>query len=68
MIVSNLTEASNDAPAVSEVETSWNPPSDHDMANDTDECHASIDEEEDIVQAEHMHNDIPSGKVASVRL
>ena len=65
MIVSNSTEVSNDAPAVPEVETSWNPPSDDDMANDTDECWALIDDDEDIMQVEYMPNNIPSGKVAS---
>jgi len=65
MIVSNSTEASNDAPAVPEVETSWNPPSDDDMANDTDECQALIDDDDVIMQVEYMPNNIPSGNVVS---
>jgi len=54
MIISNSTEASNDAPAVPEVGTSWNPPSDDDMANDTDACQALIDDDEDIMQVEYI--------------
>ena len=37
------------------------------MANDVDECQALIEDHdgEDIMQVEHIPNDIPSGKVAS---
>jgi hypothetical protein len=46
--MSNSTEASNDAPVVPEVEISWNGvPSDDDMANDTDECQALIEDHDD---------------------
>jgi len=65
MIVSNSTEANNDAPAVPKVETSWNPPSDDDMVNDTDECQALIDDDDDIMQVEYIPNNIPSGNVVS---
>ena len=67
MIVSNSTEASYDALAVPKVEASWNPPSDDDMANDTDECQALIDDDDDdnIMQVEHIRNNIISGEVAS---
>jgi len=65
MIVSNPTEACNGAPAVPEVEMYWNPPSDDDMVNDTDECQALIDDDEDIMQVEYMPNNIPSGNVVS---
>ena len=65
--VFNSTEASNDAPAIPEIEMSWNPPSDDDdMANDTEECQAMIeDDEEDIMEVEHISNDVPLSKVSS---
>ena len=46
---------------------SWNLPADDDIANDVDECRALIKDHDgkDIMQVEHMRNDIPSGKVAS---
>ena len=65
--VSNLIEASKDAPAVPDVEMSWNPPSDEEMDNDTDECQALIEfhDEDDIMEIEHMSQDIPLAKGAS---
>jgi len=35
------------------------------MANDTDECQALTDDDEDIMQVEYMPNNIPSGNVVS---
>jgi len=65
--VSNSTEASNDAPAVPKVRTSWNPPLEDDMANGNGECEAlnDDDDDDDIMQVEHMRNDIPLGRVTS---
>ena len=66
--VSKSTEASNDAPAVPEIEMSWNPPpDDDDMANDTEECQAMIedDDDDDIMEVEHISNDVPLSKVPS---
>jgi len=65
--VSNTTEASNGTPAVPEVEMSWNPPSDDDMANDIDECQALIEDHDydDIMEVELTSNAIPVDKVPS---
>ena len=37
------------------------------MANDTEECQGLIEDhdDDDIMEAEHIRNDIPSGKVTS---
>jgi hypothetical protein len=65
--VSNTTEASNGAPAVPDVEMSWNPSSDEDMATDIDECQALIEDhdDDDIMEVEPTTNDIPVDKVPS---
>jgi hypothetical protein len=65
--VSNTVEASNGAPAVPDVEMSWNPSSDEDMATDIDECQALIEahDDDDIMEVEPTANDIPVDKVPS---